>query len=108
MSDIRPYLERIRDRFSEPAIALYFKDFTKTLLFEFPDTKQAFLLTVVNGNATLEETAATNADLKVIANTDVLAGVMDKKVNPMMAYMTRKIKAEGSQEDLMKLQKLML
>ena len=108
MTDIHPYLERIRDQFSEPTIAESFKDFTKTLLFEFPDTKQSFLLTVVNGIATLEETASTAADLKMIANTDVLAGIMDKKVNPMMAYMTRKVKVEGSQEDLMKLQKLML
>ena len=60
------------------------------------------------GNATLEEKSLEKPDMKTIANTDVLAGIMDKKINPMTAFMTRKIKAQGSQEDLMKLQKLML
>ena len=63
---------------------------------------------VVDGNPLLEEKTADNPDIKVTANTDVLAGIMDKKVNPITAYMTRKIKAQGAQEDLMKLQKLML
>ena len=108
MPDILPYLERIRDRFVVPANQETFKNFTKTLQFEFPDTKQAFAITVVNGNPLLEEKTADNPDIKVTANTDVLAGIMDKKVNPITAYMTRKIKAQGAQEDLMKLQKLML
>lgn len=108
MADILPYLERIRDRFTAPTNLNAFKDFTRTLSFEFPDTQQVFILTVVNGNPILEEKEAANADIKVTANTDVLAGIMDKKVNPMTAYMTRKIKAQGAQEDLVRLQKLML
>ena len=108
MADILPYLQRIQDRFSEPSLQASFKDFTKTLLFDFPDTKQSYVLSVVNGNATIEEKSIPNPDIKVTANTDVLAGIMDKKVNPITAYMTRKIKAQGAQEDLMRLQKLML
>jgi len=108
MTNILPYLERVRDRFADPTVAESFKDFTKTLQFEFPDTKQTFLMTVVNGQATLEEAAIPNPDMKAIANTDVLAGVMDKKINPMTAFMMRKIKVQGAQEDLLKLQKLLL
>lgn len=108
MSDILPYLERIRDRFSDPALHETFKNFNKTLQFEFPDTRQTFLLTIVNGQAILEEKALEKPDMKTIANTDVLAGIMDQKINPLTAFMTRKVKVQGSQEDLMKLQKLML
>jgi putative sterol carrier protein len=107
MVDIRPYLERVRERFSDPKLQESFKTFSKTLLFEFPDSQQAFVLSVISGQATLEERAAENPDVKVTANTDVLAGVMDRKVNPVTAYMTRKIKVQGAQEDLMKLQKLL-
>lgn len=107
MPDILPYLERVRARFDEPAIHESFKNFTRTLLFEFPDTQQAYILTTANGDATLEEKTTENPDIKVTANTDVLAGIMDKKVNPITAYMTRKIKVQGAQEDLLKLQKLM-
>lgn len=107
MADIYPYMERIRERFSDPDVADSFKNFTKTLLFEFPDTKQTMALTVVDGNATLEEKSVENPDVKLTADTNTLAGIMDKKVNPMMAYMTRKIKVQGNQADLMQLQKLM-
>ncbi len=108
MTEILPYLERIRARFSDPDVHETFKDFTRTLQFEFPDTGQTFLLTVVNGNATLAEGTIAVPDIKTTANTDVLAGIMDKKINPITAFMTRKIKSQGAQEDLMKLQKLML
>lgn len=108
MADIYPYMERIRERFSDPSVAGDFKDFTKTLLFEFSDTKQTMALTVVDGNASLEEKSVENPDVRLTTNTDTLAGIMDKKVNPMMAYMTRKIKVQGNQADLMQLQKLML
>jgi putative sterol carrier protein len=107
MADIRPYLERVRERFADPKIKESFKTFTKTLLFEFPDSQQAFVLSVIDGHATLEERAETRPDVKVTTSTDVLAGVMDRKVNPITAYMTRKIKVQGAQEDLMKLQKLL-
>jgi putative sterol carrier protein len=108
MTEILLYLERIRARFSNPEVQETFKDFTKTLQFEFPDTGQIFLLTVVNGNATLTEGATAAPDIKITANTDVLAGILDKKINPIMAFMSRKIKSQGAQEDVMKLQKLML
>ena len=108
MADVMPYLERIRDRFSDPSVAESFQDFTKTLQFDFPDTRQNYALVVVNGNAKLEEKSVEKPDVRVTANSDVLAGIMDKKINPMTAYMTRKIKAQGAQEDLVRLQKLML
>lgn len=108
MADILPYLQRIQQRFSEPSIQASLQDFTKTLLFDFPDTKQTYVISIVNGDATIEEKSVPNPDIKVTANTDVLAGIMDKKINPITSYMTRKIKAQGAQEDLMRLQKLML
>ena len=108
MADILPYLQRIQDRFSEPSIQASLQDFTKTLLFDFSDTKQHFVLSVVNGNATLEEKNIANPDIKVTTSTDVLAGIMDKKINPITSYMMRKIKAQGAQEDMMRLQQLML
>lgn len=107
MTEIRPYLERVQERFADPRLQGSFKMFSKTLLFEFPDTQQRFALIVDQGNAALEEKTVENPDVRVTLTTDVLAGIMDHKVNPMMAYMTRKVKVQGAQEDLMKLQKLL-
>ena len=108
MTDIRPYLERVCERFSDSTVQNTFQTFSKTLLFEFPDTQQFFALVVVEGNATLEERDAENPDVRVTISTDILAGIMDHKVNPITAYMTRKLKVQGAQQDLMKLQKLLL
>jgi putative sterol carrier protein len=107
MTDILPYLERIRDRFADPALHATFKTFSKTLQFEFPDTQQFFALAVVNGQATLADQGVERPDIKVIADTDILSGILDRKVNPMTAYMTRKVKVQGAQADVMKLQKLL-
>lgn len=104
MADILPYLELIQSRFSEPSVQESLQDYTKTLLFDFPDTKQSYVLSVVNGNATIEEKSIANPDIRVTTNTDVLAGIIDHKVNPITAYMTRKIKAQGALEDLVRLQ----
>ncbi|HEX4715898.1 MAG TPA: SCP2 sterol-binding domain-containing protein [Ktedonobacteraceae bacterium] len=106
MADIRPYLERVRERFSDPKLQDSFK--TLTMLFEFPDTQQNFALAMIEGNVTLEERNAENPDVRVTISTDMLAGIMDHKVNPITAYMTRKLKVQGAQQNLVKLQKLLL
>ena len=108
MADILPYLLRIKDRFCELSDQDSVQDFTQTLLFDFPDTKQSYVLSVVNGNATVEEKSIANPDITVTSNTDVLAGIIDRKVNPVVAYMTRKIKAQGAPEDLLRLQKVVM
>ncbi|MGC8558523.1 MAG: SCP2 sterol-binding domain-containing protein [Nitrososphaeria archaeon] len=37
----------------------------------------------------------------------MLANILDKKSNPVTAYVSRKIKVKGEMQDLLKLQKLM-
>lgn len=109
MADIQPYLQTIVSRFDDPSIRASFKGFEKTLQFHFTDTNQAFVIAVANdGSATLAEKTAEKADITITTTTEVLAGIMDKKVNPMTAFATRKIKVNGAMDDMMKLQKLML
>jgi putative sterol carrier protein len=109
MADIQPYLQRIVDRVTNPASQATFKGFTKTLLFKFNDTHEDWLVRIVDGKeATFAQETLEQPDIAVITTTEVLAGVMDKKINGMTAYMQRKIQTKGAMEDLMKLQKLML
>jgi putative sterol carrier protein len=109
MADIQPYLQRIVSRFDDPAIGDSFKGFNKVLQFLFTDTSQEFMITVANdGTAALTEGKADKADITITTTTDVMAGILDKKVNPMTAFATRKIKVAGAMDDMMKLQKLML
>ena len=109
MADIYPFLSKITDRFNDPAVQESFKGFTRKIVFDFTDTKEQYLISVIDGKtATLEKAAAATGDVVVTTTTDVLAGIMNKTANPVTSYVTRKLKVKGSMDDLMKMQKLML
>jgi putative sterol carrier protein len=109
MVDVQPYLQRIIERFATPSIQAGLKGFTRALQFKFTDTKEDWVIRTVDGQeATLTKETLATPDVTVTTTTDMLAGVMDHKVNAMTAYMQRKIQTKGSMEDLMKMQKLLL
>jgi putative sterol carrier protein len=108
MADIVPYLERIRARFEQPETRAAFHGFARTIQFTFPDLQCAFVLSIAqDGSATLTEETVPQPDINVTTSSDTLAGILDRKVNPEIAFMTRKLKASGKMEDLLKLQKLL-
>ena len=108
MIDIKPYLQKMVDRFANPGVQAALKGFTKTLQFKFTDTNESWLIRATNGtSATLARKLLRSRKSSVTITTDILAGIMDKKINGTTAYMQRKIQVKGAMEDLMKLQKLM-
>jgi putative sterol carrier protein len=109
MTDIKPYLQKMIDRFADPGTQAALKGFTKNLQFNFTDTKESWVVKAVNGTqATLSQEALEKPDILVTISTDTMAGIMDKKINGTAAFMQRKIQVKGPMEDLMKLQKLMM
>jgi putative sterol carrier protein len=109
MVDVQPYLQRIVDRFSNPSVQSSLKGFTRALLFKFTDTKEEWLIRAVDGKeATLAKETTTSPDVTITTTTEVLAGVMDRKINGMTAYMQRKIQTKGPMDDLIKMQKLIM
>jgi putative sterol carrier protein len=107
--DIKPYLQKMVDRFANPGVQAALKGFTKSLQFKFTDTNEDWLIRSVDGKeATLTQETVEKPDIVVTIATDILVGIMDKKINGATAYMQRKIQVKGAMEDLMKLQKLML
>jgi putative sterol carrier protein len=109
MADIQPYLQKMMDRFANPTVQASLKGFTKTLQFKFTDTTENWLIKTVDGNqAALTKETLEKPDVLVTITTDILAGIMDKKINGTTAFMQRKIQVKGAMEDLMKLQKIML
>lgn len=109
MADVKPYLQKMVDRFANPGVQAALKGFTKSLQFKFTDTNEDWLIRSVDGKeATLTQETVEKPDIVVTIATDILVGIMDKKINGTTAYMQRKIQVKGAMEDLMKLQKLML
>ncbi len=67
------------------------------------------MIRIVDGKeAILEKGSLANPDLTITTTTEVLIGVMDRRINGMAAYMQRKIQVKGSMKDLMRIQKLIL
>jgi len=109
MAEIRPYLQRMVNRFADAGVQATLKGFTKTLQFKFTDTNETWLIRAVDGKeATLFQEVVEKPDILITVATDILSGIMDKKINGTTAYMQRKIQVRGAMEDLMKLQKLMV
>jgi putative sterol carrier protein len=109
MADIKPYLQKMVDRFADPGVQNSLKGFTKNLQFKFTDTNEMWLIRAVDGKqATLAMETVEKPDVLITVTSEILAGIMDKKVNGTSAYMQRKIQVKGAMEDLMKLQKLMM
>lgn len=108
MVDIIPYLESIQARFEQPQMRSAFQGFARIIQFMFTDLQRNFALRIAqDGNATLAEETVPQPDITVTTTSDILAGILDRKVNPELAFITRKLKVSGSMEDLLKLQKLL-
>jgi len=108
MADVVPCLENIRARFDQPETRAAFVGFARTIQFVFTDLRRNFVLAIAgDGSATLAEESLPQPDITVTTRSDTLAGILDRKVNPELAFVTRKIKATGKMEDLLKLQKLL-
>jgi len=108
MVDIVPYLERIRAHFELPETRAAFAGFERTIQFIFTDLKRNYVLSIgQDGSAALTEESLAQPDITVTTSSDTLAGILDRKVNPELAFITRKVKATGKMEDLLKLQKLL-
>ena len=109
MADVKPYFQKMMDRFANPTVQASLKGFTKTLQFKFTDTTENWLIKTVDGKeAALTQEMVEKPDILVTMTSDILAGIMDKKINPTSAFMQRKIQVKGAMEDLMKLQKVMM
>lgn len=108
MADIVPYLEHIRARFEYPDTQAVFQGFARTIQFMFTDLQRNFALSISqNGSATLSEETVPQPDIIVTTSSDTLAGILDRTINPELAFITRKLKVSGKMEDLLKLQKLL-
>lgn len=109
MVEIQPYLQKIVDRIADPRNQGGLKDFSRVLLFEFTDTNEKWVIrTLGGGQVTLQQGSTEQVDVTIITTTDILAGVVDKKINGMTAYMQKRIRVKGKMEDLLNLQKFLL
>jgi putative sterol carrier protein len=108
MADIVPYLETIREHFEQSDIQANLHGLAKILQFIFTDLQQNYILSVdEQGGMTIMEQTIPKPDITVTTTSDILADLIDGKMNPLNAYITRKLKISGKMEDILLLQKLL-
>jgi putative sterol carrier protein len=107
MTDIVPYLEQIRERFEGPEARKLMEGKASSYQLVFPDLQRDFVLSIAeDGSASVTEERISKPDATITINSDTLAGILDKRVNPLQAFITRKIKVNGNVDNLLKLRVL--
>ena len=94
-------------KLDDPAVKEKFAGFDKTLQFNFTDQPFNIRLVFAQQVCTLEDGPADNPDIVITTTSDVIMGITQKKIKPMTAFMTGKIKAKGAMADMLKVQLLM-
>lgn len=109
MAEILPYLQKMAARLEDPALQASLKGYTGSLHFKFTDTGEDYVLQITDGtSAAIVREVPEKPTLALSLTSDLLADIIDKKINAMAAYMQRKVQVNGAMEDLIKLQKLLL
>jgi putative sterol carrier protein len=108
VTDMAPYLAQIVAHFTEAAAQNAALP-ARTVQFTFSDSGEVWAVRYGGGEpATSSRETLEKPDVAVTAPSDVMAGILDKKINGTMAYMQRKIQVKGAMDDLLRLQKLIL
>jgi putative sterol carrier protein len=98
----------MKARLQDSALKEKVKDVTRTIQFSFPDLAAMYVVDVVKGEVVVvKEGVAEKPDMLVTMKSEEFLGVVSRKVNPVMSYMTGKIKVKCAPEDLMMLQKIL-
>ena len=106
--EIEDALNLVKSKFDDPKLKPRFAKFSKNMQFTFPDLNTAYLIKVANGEVqSLSEESISDPDIHVTIDSVILIDILNKKMNPMKAYTTGKLKAKGKLTDLLKLQKLL-
>ena len=106
--EIEKALYLIKQKFDDPKLKPRFVSFSKNMQFTFTDLNTAYLMKVANGEVeSLKEESIDSPDIHVTIESGILIDILHKKMNPMKAYTTGKLKAKGKLTDLLKLQKLL-
>jgi len=84
------------------------RDWNRVVLVQAEDLNEAFTLTLTGEELSYRPGAPEAADLKVIAPSDILADMFWGDVSPTGPYMDGTLKAFGSEEDLVRLDIIIL
>lgn len=105
--DIMEALGKWAAKIDDPNIKEKFKGFNKTLQFNFPDQPFNVLMIFKDQKCNLQEGSVPKPEVVITAESSVILGITKGEINPLKAFMTKKLKASGDKTDMLKIQLLM-
>jgi len=99
-------IKKMVKKLDDPANQERFRDFDRTLQFDFTDTNNYYLI-FKDAKCEIKEGDVEDPSFTIITNSDVIIDIMDGELSPTKAFMGGKIKAKGPMRDMLKMQILM-
>jgi len=91
----------------EPKMQKRFSNYSKTLLMSFEDLGIDLTVSFADGIGTVEMGGISEPNMTVKTDSRTILDILNGNLSAMRAFMSGKIKADGSARDLMKLQHLL-
>jgi len=105
---IRDAFQTMQEKYENPTFRLKLQDYSKTIKFIFTDLQDPYIIAIHQGNITdLSNKNITTPDIEITTESTLFLDILHKKISPMMAYSTGKMKVKGKLTDLMQLQELL-
>jgi putative sterol carrier protein len=106
--EVKKGLERVAAKFDDTELKEYYKRFSKSVQFVYPDINLSYVMDVLSGEVKeLKEGSVSRPDVVVRLDSDTFLAILNKKTNALDAFSAGKIRYKGAMTDLLKLQRLL-
>ena len=112
MIDVEGVLKDLMERFNRKAgedqkLRDELRDVTRSIAVEMRDGESYHFLLKESQLVDLTKGAADSPDIKIISDTETFEGLISRRIGPMKALATGKLKLEASLEDKLRIRKLL-
>jgi len=105
---IRDAFQTMQEKYESPSFRQKLQDYSKTIKFIFTDLQDPYIIAIHQGNITyLSDKNTTTPDIEITTESTLFLDILHKKISPIMAYSTGKMKVKGKLTDLIQLQELL-
>ena len=105
---IQEAFQTLQERYNDPNFRQQLQGYSRIIKFTFTDLQDPYIIAIDQGNITyLSNKDIKTPDIAITTDSTLFLDILDKKISPLIAYSTGKLKVKGNLTDLMKLQKLL-
>lgn len=105
---IKDAFKILQERYNNPDFRHQLQEYSKIIKFIFTDLQNPYIIEINKGKINnLSDKTTKTPDITISTDSALFLDILHKKINPIMAFSTGKLKITGELTDLLKLQKLL-